>query len=176
MVTTPWRRIQEVLAGLPAGTTASLRGWIYRTRSSGNIVFMTLRDATGVIQVTIKKGNLPDPRIRSGQDRTHRILRGTLRRGQKRPPGARRLRDPRFIPARGELSQNPSRSPKTKARSSSSTSGTSGCAPANSRPRSRSGPRSSERYTSSSATAGSTSSTHPSSSRTNARAAPPSSK
>ncbi|MCE5260648.1 MAG: asparagine--tRNA ligase [Euryarchaeota archaeon] len=38
----------------------ALRGWVYRTRSSGKIVFAVLRDSTGIIQVTIKKGNLPD--------------------------------------------------------------------------------------------------------------------
>ena len=42
------------------GKEASIRGWIWRTRSSGKIVFATLRDHTGVIQVTVKKGNLPD--------------------------------------------------------------------------------------------------------------------
>lgn len=42
------------------GKTIQVRGWIYRTRSSGNIVFMTLRDVTGVLQATVKRGNLPD--------------------------------------------------------------------------------------------------------------------
>lgn len=60
MATTAWSQVQDVLAGMPAGQRVCLRGWIYRTRSSGNIVFMTLRDVSGVIQVTVKKGNLPD--------------------------------------------------------------------------------------------------------------------
>jgi asparaginyl-tRNA synthetase len=38
----------------------TVRGWIYRTRSSGKIVFCMIRDATGIIQVTVKSGNLPD--------------------------------------------------------------------------------------------------------------------
>ncbi len=67
MVSTSWRRIKEVLAGISAGTIVSVRGWVYRTRSSGNIVFMTLRDASGVIQVTIKKGNLPDPQFEAAK-------------------------------------------------------------------------------------------------------------
>jgi len=66
-MTSAWRRIDEVLAGLPAGSTVSLRGWIWRTRSSGNIVFMTLRDASGVIQVTVKRGNLPDPEFEAAE-------------------------------------------------------------------------------------------------------------
>jgi asparaginyl-tRNA synthetase len=55
-----WTKIEEILTGEYTGKTISLRGWIYRTRSSGNIVFMVLRDATGVLQATVKKGNLPD--------------------------------------------------------------------------------------------------------------------
>jgi asparaginyl-tRNA synthetase len=55
-----WTKIEDVLAGNHTGKEVHLRGWIYRTRSSGNIVFMTLRDVTGVLQATVKKGNLPD--------------------------------------------------------------------------------------------------------------------
>ncbi len=55
-----WTSIEEILTGEHIGKTVHLHGWIYRTRSSGNIVFMTLRDATGVVQATVKRGNLPD--------------------------------------------------------------------------------------------------------------------
>jgi len=55
-----WTQIEEILTGEYTGKTIHLRGWIYRTRSSGNIVFMVLRDVTGVLQATMKKGNLPD--------------------------------------------------------------------------------------------------------------------
>lgn len=50
----------EILDGKKTGEKVKLRGWIYRTRSSGNIVFVVLRDSTATIQTTIKKGNLPD--------------------------------------------------------------------------------------------------------------------
>lgn len=55
-----WTRIEEILSGEFTGKTVNIRGWIYRTRSSGNIVFMVLRDVTGLLQATVKKGNLPD--------------------------------------------------------------------------------------------------------------------
>jgi len=67
MVTTEWCQVQDVLAGMPADRPVRLRGWVYRTRSSGNIVFMTLRDVSGVIQVTVKKGNLPDPQFEAAK-------------------------------------------------------------------------------------------------------------
>jgi len=60
MSKTTWTKIEEALSGNKSDKTIHLRGWIYRTRSSGNIVFMTIRDATGVLQATVKKGNLPE--------------------------------------------------------------------------------------------------------------------
>jgi len=55
-----WTKICEILDGKKTNEVINLRGWIYRTRSSGNIVFTIIRDATGIIQATIKRGNLPD--------------------------------------------------------------------------------------------------------------------
>ena len=55
-----WSKITDILDGKKTGKDINLRGWIYRTRSSGNIVFIVLRNSDGTIQVTIKKGNLPD--------------------------------------------------------------------------------------------------------------------
>lgn len=60
MPTTRWTQIKEILQGKYTGKPVHLRGWIYRTRSSGNIVFTVIRDVTGTIQATIKKGNLAD--------------------------------------------------------------------------------------------------------------------
>ncbi|MBC7081636.1 MAG: asparagine--tRNA ligase [Thermoplasmatales archaeon] len=37
------------------GEEASLRGWIYRKRSSGKIIFLIIRDTTGIMQVIIEK-------------------------------------------------------------------------------------------------------------------------
>ncbi len=53
-------KIEEVIDGKKTGKTIHIRGWIYRTRSSGNIVFTVIRDVTGILQATVKKGNLSD--------------------------------------------------------------------------------------------------------------------
>ncbi len=50
--------IKEILEGKQTDKTITVRGWIYRTRSSGNIIFMTIRDVTGIIQATIKTNNV----------------------------------------------------------------------------------------------------------------------
>jgi asparaginyl-tRNA synthetase len=51
----------------PAGASVQLRGWLHRTRSSGGIVFSVLRDGTGLVQVTTKKGSVPDGEFEAAQ-------------------------------------------------------------------------------------------------------------
>lgn len=46
-------RIKELFSQKPE--FAEIRGWVYRIRSSGGIVFAVVRDSTGTIQVTVKK-------------------------------------------------------------------------------------------------------------------------
>jgi asparaginyl-tRNA synthetase len=55
-----FNRISDVLGGALEGSEARLRGWIHRTRSSGKLCFVTLRDSTGIVQVTVAKGAVPD--------------------------------------------------------------------------------------------------------------------
>jgi asparaginyl-tRNA synthetase len=62
-----WTRINEIFEGNKTDKTIKIRGWIYRTRSSGNIVFSVIRDSTGILQVTIKKGNLPDDKFENAK-------------------------------------------------------------------------------------------------------------
>jgi len=52
--------VKDALSKSLVGTKIQIRGWIWRTRSSGGIVFAVVRDATGVMQVTVKKDNVPD--------------------------------------------------------------------------------------------------------------------
>lgn len=35
----------------------SIRGWVHRKRSSGNIIFIVIRDHTGILQISINKSN-----------------------------------------------------------------------------------------------------------------------
>jgi asparaginyl-tRNA synthetase len=47
-------RIEQALS-MSDGEKAVVRGWVYRARSSGGMVFAVLRDSSGIMQVTIKK-------------------------------------------------------------------------------------------------------------------------
>ena len=46
--------IRDVLSGKSA-KSVKIRGWIYRTRSSGKLAFVVVRDSTGVIQCTVSR-------------------------------------------------------------------------------------------------------------------------
>ncbi len=86
------------LIHLPSDSEVEARGWIYRARSSGAIVFLVLRDSTGIIQVTVKKGNLPDPEFEAAQGATVEssvVVQGRLF-DDKRAPGGKELRASAF--------------------------------------------------------------------------------
>ena len=51
--------ISKVLAGECQGEI-TVRGWIYRTRSSGKLAFIVIRDSTGSIQSTVSKKNVTE--------------------------------------------------------------------------------------------------------------------
>ena len=46
--------ISEILQG-QSENPVKIRGWIYRTRSSGKLAFIVVRDSTGIIQCTVSK-------------------------------------------------------------------------------------------------------------------------
>lgn len=82
------------LIHLPSDSVVEARGWIYRARSSGAIVFLVLRDSSGIIQVTVKKGNLPDPEFeaaRGAMVESSVLVQGRLYE-DKRAPGGKELR------------------------------------------------------------------------------------
>ncbi len=86
------------LFSAPADAEVEVRGWIYRARSSGAIVFLVLRDHTGIIQVTVKKGNLPEAEFQAAHGVTVEssvMVKGKLF-DDKRAPGGKELRATSF--------------------------------------------------------------------------------
>ncbi len=86
--------IRSVLAKEMVGKTTQIRGWVYRTRSSGGIVFAVVRDVSGVMQVTVKKGTVPhedfDAALKAGIESSV-IVEGEVAE-DKRAPGGYELR------------------------------------------------------------------------------------
>jgi asparaginyl-tRNA synthetase len=85
-----WTKINEILDSKKIDEEFNIRGWIYRTRSGGNIVFTVIRDSSGIIQATIKKGNLPDKQFEDAKKaliESSLELRGLLKEDKRAPSG-----------------------------------------------------------------------------------------
>lgn len=85
-----WKKIEEIFDEKRTDEIVHLRGWIYRTRSSGNIAFTVIRDATGTIQATVKKGNLPDNEFEDAKKtliESSVELKGIVKEDKRAPEG-----------------------------------------------------------------------------------------
>jgi len=83
-------KIDEILDGKKTDKKITLNGWIYRTRSSGNIVFTIIRDVTGTIQATIKRGNLPDEEFEDAKKalvESSVEIKGDVKKDERAPGG-----------------------------------------------------------------------------------------
>ncbi len=59
-VTIEIARIVDVLSGKYDGAVVHIRGWLHNVRSSGGIVFLQVRDGTGIVQCTVRKGGVTE--------------------------------------------------------------------------------------------------------------------
>ncbi len=55
--------ISRVLEGAFDGEEVSVRGWIFRTRSSGSLAFVTIRDSSGIIQTVASKKDMDEDKF-----------------------------------------------------------------------------------------------------------------
>ena len=56
-------KVSEILAGGSGTGHAKLRGWLHNRRSSGGILFLTIRDGTGFLQCTAKRDQLREKKF-----------------------------------------------------------------------------------------------------------------
>jgi len=85
-----WTKINDILFGKKTDKKVKSRGWIYRTRSSGNIVFAILRDSSGTLQTTIIKGSLADKEFEDAKKaliESSVIVEGVVKKDQRAPGG-----------------------------------------------------------------------------------------
>jgi asparaginyl-tRNA synthetase len=79
-------KIQDVLKGGLDGKTVSLRGWAYRVRDQKEMVFVVLRDSSGIIQVAVKDPKvLPEAKKTTIESSVE--LSGTVREDKRAPGG-----------------------------------------------------------------------------------------
>jgi asparaginyl-tRNA synthetase len=71
------------------GDEVTLKGWLYNTRSSGKLVFLQLRDGTGIVQCVVFKGNNEEVFERAkalGQESSLTVT-GTVKADERSPIG-----------------------------------------------------------------------------------------
>ncbi len=67
-----------------------VKGWVYNRRSSGKIVFLLIRDGTGILQTVATKGSFPEDvfsKITSLPQESSVILKGNVRKDGRAPGG-----------------------------------------------------------------------------------------
>lgn len=72
------------------GKEVSLRGWIHRKRESGSIIFVVLRDVTGLMQVAVKKDAVSEKAWKAASEATIESsvkVTGTVHEDKRAPTG-----------------------------------------------------------------------------------------
>lgn len=72
------------------GEECALRGWVYRKRSSGGLIFIILRDSTGTMQAAVKKENVDEKMWKMAEDATIESsieLSGIVKADERSPTG-----------------------------------------------------------------------------------------
>jgi asparaginyl-tRNA synthetase len=80
-------QIREILEGRHDNKQIAIRGWVYRKREGKSMIFLVLRDSTGIVQCTVKKDA---PAWKEAQGLTIEsslILVGTAKPDQRAPGG-----------------------------------------------------------------------------------------
>ncbi|HHH78079.1 MAG TPA: asparagine--tRNA ligase [Thermoplasmatales archaeon] len=84
-----YQKISEVLKK-GEGEVVRIRGWIYRTRSSGKLAFVTLRDESGIIQIIAEKEKMPEEDFQSARKaliESSVEIEGTVHEDERAPGG-----------------------------------------------------------------------------------------
>jgi len=72
------------------GEEVTLRGWVYDKTKKGKLLFILLRDGTGIVQCVVFKGNVSEEVFESAKDLTQEssvIIKGKVREDQRAPGG-----------------------------------------------------------------------------------------
>jgi asparaginyl-tRNA synthetase len=82
--------VSEVLSGKDEGEEVTVRGWLHHRRSSGGILFLQLRDGTGIIQCTLKRekvGSDKFERLEKAPVESTLEVTGSVRKDPRAPRG-----------------------------------------------------------------------------------------
>ncbi|MFA7398819.1 MAG: OB-fold nucleic acid binding domain-containing protein [Candidatus Bathyarchaeia archaeon] len=80
-------KINQILIGNCKDQKVTIRGWVYRKREGKELIFLLIRDSTGVIQSTIKKSNPYWNEAKKTTIESSLILKGTAKEDKRAPGG-----------------------------------------------------------------------------------------
>ncbi len=72
------------------GEEVVVRGWVYRARETGGVAFVIIRDPTGIVQCTFKRGECPDSEFEKASNvsiESSVIVRGKVVEDKRAPGG-----------------------------------------------------------------------------------------
>lgn len=79
--------IEDILDGRCEGKHISVRGWVYRKRESKDIIFFIIRDATGIVQCTVRKDSSEWADAKRVTIESSVTLSGTVKKDERAPGG-----------------------------------------------------------------------------------------
>lgn len=82
-----FRQISEVLDKKLEGKKVAVRGWIYRKRDQKEIIFLTIRDSSDIIQAVVKKDSKAWKAAEKITIESSCELEGTIREDKRAPTG-----------------------------------------------------------------------------------------
>ncbi|KPV64634.1 MAG: Asparagine--tRNA ligase [Candidatus Bathyarchaeota archaeon BA2] len=83
----PSHRSDDILASRLEGKRVDIRGWVYRKRESKDVIFVVVRDATGIVQCIVKRGSPAWTEAERVTIESSVVLTGTVRSDQRAPGG-----------------------------------------------------------------------------------------
>src|SRR4030067_2283222 len=83
----PLVKIREILDGCNENKRVSVRGWVYRKREGKGMIFLVIRDSSGVIQCTVKKDSKAWSEAEKLTIESSLTLEGTAKPDQRAPGG-----------------------------------------------------------------------------------------
>lgn len=87
------------------GKNVALRGWVYRHRVSGGMAFITIRDPTGIIQVTVKKDKVDKKSWKEASEayiESSLTVTGKVKKDERAPGGSEIVADSFHTISRGQ--------------------------------------------------------------------------
>ncbi|MFA6214555.1 MAG: asparagine--tRNA ligase [Candidatus Micrarchaeia archaeon] len=90
VLATDYAKIASILAGTHNNKLVKVRGWVHRSRTSGGLAFIVVRDSSGTIQSAVKKDAVGEARFQAASSafiESTILIEGTVKEDKRAPGG-----------------------------------------------------------------------------------------